>query len=311
MHARSRAARSRAAATLAAFALTGTALAVEVDGTLTFPHGFVPAMMVYARDLDSAKLHSVSTRESQISFKLELPPGRYVFFAEPSQAGAPEIYGAYTENVLCKARKATDPCDDHTLVVYTAGTKSAAPAISDWAIPDAQAEEFDKVLGTRPETSPQELGAPHFSEYPVKAGDVDSGAPAAPPALDFSGTSLAAEQQERIQELVKAGASFAGSVAVAELSCGANCVAAVFVDLLNGKVHAPAALAQIVQDLPCRAEESILFRRNSRLFSVTRRHDGGVSTQYFIWKPESSSLVQTAEYQRAEERFCTQAPHEG
>ena len=296
---------------LAAVALAGSAQSAEVEGTLTFPSAFVPAMTVYARDVDSAKLHSVSTRESQVSFKMELPPGRYVFFAEPSQAGAPDVYGAYTQSVLCRARKAGDACADHSLVVYMACAKGPAPVISDWAIPDAQANEFDQLLGNRPEASPQELGAPHFSEYPVKATHAGDGAPAVPPALDFSSSGLAADKQERIQELVKAGANFAGHVVIAQLPCNGNCVDAVLVDLRTGKVLAPAALAQIIQDLPCRGDESVLFRYNSRLLSVTRWREGNISTQYFVWKPDNASLVQTAEYQRAAERFCTQPLHDG
>ena len=83
-------------AVIVALAVAAPAFAAEVEGTLTFPSGFVPAMTVYAREVESTKLHSVSTRDAQKSFKLDLAPGRYVFFAEPSQAGAPDIYGAYT-----------------------------------------------------------------------------------------------------------------------------------------------------------------------------------------------------------------------
>jgi hypothetical protein len=304
-----------AAAALGATTFAGRANSAVVEGSLTFPSAFIPAMTVYARDVDSSKLHSVSTNESQASFKIDLPAGRYVFFAEPRQAGAPDIYGAFTQAAVCKARIATDPCEDHSLIVYTVGAKSAAPMISDWMIPDELADEFDQLLGNRPETSPQELGAPHFSEYPVAGGGVAAGAagaglpaagqPAAPPILDFSGSSLSADKQERIQETVKAGPNFAGNMVIAQLPCGANCVDPIVVDLRTGKVQSPPALGQIIQDLPCRGDESILFRRNSRLLSVTRRRDAGITTQYFIWKPENSTFIQTAEYQRAPERFCT------
>jgi len=294
-----------AAAILGAIAPAGRACAAAVEGSLTFPSAFIPAMTVYARDADSSKLHSVSTNESQTSFKFDLPAGRYVFFAEPRQAGAPQIYGAFTQAAVCQARKSSDPCADHSLILYTVGAKSPAPTISDWMIPDEMADEFDVLLGNRQETNPQELGAPHFSEYPAQGGAGRTGPPPAPPALDFSGGSIPADKQERLQEAAKAGPNFAGNLRIAALPCGASCVDAFVVDLRTGKVQLPPALGQVIQDLPCRGEESILFRRNSRLLSVTRRRDAGITTQYFIWKAENSAFIQTAEYQRSAERFCT------
>ena len=272
-----------------------------VEGSLTFPSDFVPAMNVYAREVDSVRLHLVSTTESQVSFKMDLPAGRYIFFAEPSQPGAPEIYGAYTQSAVCKAHKITDRCDDHSPIVYVVGAKSAAPVISDWTIPDALANEFDQLLGNRQEQGPQELGAPHFSEYPAPRGAELT----AIQSLDFSGSGIAAEKQERIQEIAKSGANFAGSLALVRVPCGEYCSDAVLVDLRSGKVQAPPALAQLSHDLPCRGDESLRFRRNSRLMSITRRRDANVTTQYFVWKPENSSLLQTAEYQRSAERFCS------
>ena len=291
----------------AATALAGLAPAAAVDGTLTFPSAFVPALTVYARNLDTSKLHSVSTRESQTAFRIDLPPGRYVFFAEPSEPGAPEIYGAYTQSVLCTARNGTDACADHGLVVYSTGSTAATPAIGDWTIPDNLADEFDRLLGNRSELNTQELGAPHFSEYPVPT--LDSAQPAA--AVDFSTSGLAAEQQERVQEIAKTGANFAGNLVLAAIPCGANCVDAVILDLHTGKAQLPPAFTRIVQDLPCRSDESILFRRNSRLLSITRKRDARIVTQYFVWKPDTASLNQTAEYQRTVERFCSLPAHEG
>jgi hypothetical protein len=56
--------------------------------------------------------------------------------------------------------------------------------------------------------------------------------------------------------------------------------------------------------LPCRSDEALRFRRDSRLLSITRKRDTVIVTQYFVWKPETATLAQTAEYQRAPERFC-------
>ncbi len=284
--------------------LVGRAHAATVEGTLTFPSGFVPAMTVYAREVDGTRLHSVATHESQTTFKLELPPGRYTFFAEPSQAGAPQVYGAFTQSVLCKAHDAQGVCEDHTLVVVGVGNAAdaaaAGPVIGDWAVPDILADELDHLLGNRTNPSVQELGAPRFSEYPSAHAELP-----APAALDFSPSNLPAEKQAHVREAMPAAPDFAGTLAITRLPCGNACADVLLIDWRNGRVLAPPQLAQITQDLPCRGDETILFRRDSRLLSVTRRRNGGIATQYFVWKADASALVQTAEYQRSIERYCS------
>ncbi len=294
---------------ISSLALSCGTHASSVEGSLSFPSGFVPAMTVYARDADSSRLHSVATHESQATFKLELPPGHYTFFAEPSQAGAPQLYGAYTQAVICKARATQEACEDHSLVIVTVGSAdvnagaSAAPAIGDWAIPDELADEFDHLLGNRTNPSVQELGAPRFSEYPAAHAE-----PPAPAILDFSAGNLPPDKQAQVREANPTAPDFAGTLAVAKLPCGDACVDGVLIDWRNGKVQAPPALAQVAQDLPCRGDEAILFRRDSRLLSVTRKRNGGIATQYFVWKPDASVLIQTAEYQRSTERYCSLQP---
>ena len=283
--------------------------AANVEGSLTFPSGFVPAMIVYAREVDSSRLHSVATHEAQITFKMDLPPGRYTFFAEPSQAGAPQLYGAYTQSVVCRARDAPDTCEDHALVVVNVGTadanasETAAPAIGDWSIPDALADDLDHLLGNRTNPSVQELGAPRFSEYQSAHADLQ-----APATLDYSASNLPPDKQAHVREVMPAAPDFAGTLAVARLPCGNACTDVVLIDWRNGKVQALPQLAQIAQDLPCRGDETILFRRDSRLLSVTRKRNGGIATQYFVWRPGASALIQTAEYQRSIERFCSLQP---
>ncbi len=296
------------AALLAAAALAAPAGAATVEGTLSFPGGFLPAMNVYARELDGTHLHTVATRESQAAFKLDLPPGRYTFFAEPSQAGAPQIYGAYTQAAACRLHDAQGPCDDHALVIVTVGAAGpvagenheapSAPLIADWPVPDDLAAEFDQLLGHRTEPSVQELGAPRFSEYPAHA-DV-----ATQPVLDYTALH-SPERQQHLREALPVAPAFAGDVAVAQLACGAACVDVILIDWKTGKVQAPEALAQVPRNLPCRGDETLLFRRDSRLLSLSRQRDADVVTQYFLWKPDGVSLVQTAEYRRPVERFCS------
>lgn len=285
-------------------AMVTPARATSVEGTLRAPGSFVPAMTVYAREVDRGHLQSITTREGQQAFRLDLPPGRYTFFAEPSQAGAPQLYGAFTEAATCRARDAGAPCEDHALIVVgiagAAAHESAHILIADWALPDELSEEIDHVLGHRTAPSPQELGAPRFSEYPVAGSEG-----AAAVRLDLSDVHVDTAGEARLRDALSRPSNFAGDVAVVEIACGPDCVDVMLIERNSGRVQAPEALAQLSRDLPCRGDESILYRRDSRLLSVTHRQNAGILTQYFLWNPRTAALVPTAEYQRSVERFCS------
>ena len=62
--------------------------------------------------------------------------------------------------------------------------------------------------------------------------------------------------------------------------------------------------AEIQGTLPCRSEEAILFRRDSRLLSITRVRGAGMVTQYYVWNPKNAVLVQNGEIQRTSQTFC-------
>jgi hypothetical protein len=80
------------------------------------------------------------------------------------------------------------------------------------------------------------------------------------------------------------------------------------IDWRSGKVVDPAILRTIDETLPCRGDEAVLFRRDSRLLSVTRAQGGGIVTAYYLWKPENAALVFTTEYRRSERQFCAVPP---
>ena len=108
-------------------------------------------------------------------FKLELPPGRYTFFAEPSQAGAPAtVRRLHAVGAGAQTHAAQEPCEDHALVVVDLGSADTAVAACDRVRSSATgpsrttlADELDHLLGNRTNPSVQELGAPRFSEYPA------------------------------------------------------------------------------------------------------------------------------------------------
>ena len=59
--------------------------------------------------------------------------------------------------------------------------------------------------------------------------------------------------------------------------------------------------------LPCRPEEALLVRRDSRLLSISRVRGTAVITQYYLWNQKNAALVQNVEYQRPAQTFCAVA----
>jgi hypothetical protein len=81
----------------------------------------------------------------------------------------------------------------------------------------------------------------------------------------------------------------------------------VLVDWRDGRVLEPASLAAIEGPLPCRTQEALIVRRDSRLMSISRTRAGSVVTQYYVWNQRNAVLVQNNEYQRNLRTFCAVA----
>lgn len=294
-----------AAATLSPCA---DALAGAIEGTVTFPSQLVPSMTLYASDLDTAQVHTVQLSRGQTNFTLEVPAGRYFVFLAPNEPGAPNIYGAYTQYSLCASREADGKCGDHALipVAITAKAPRSAVTVDDWYLTDDIAAQIDRIRGIASgdgaEFDSEPLSAPRFSEYPSASFD----APAAL-KIEFGGSELSAEDREFVQQALVSGPNFAGHVTAALLSCGVACSRLVLVDWQTGQAQEPAPQgvpAEIQGTLPCRSEEAILFRRDSRLLSITRVRGAGMVTQYYVWNPKNAMLVQNGEIQRTSQTFC-------
>ncbi len=106
-----------------------------ISGTLGYPAGSQPAMVVYAIRMDTNELHSYSVRarENQGSFTIVgVPPGVYTVVAylesDPARAGA------YSEFVLC-GLAAT--CSNHSLVSITVRATETVQGVRvlDWYAP--------------------------------------------------------------------------------------------------------------------------------------------------------------------------------
>ncbi len=297
---------------LAAVASLGScagAGAGEIEGAVTFPTELVPSMTVFASDLDAPKIHSVQLIRGQANFTVNVPPGRYLVFTAPNEPGAPNVYGAYTQYSLC-APHDTGRCEDHTLVpvTITARAPRAAVTIDDWYLSDEVAGQMDRIRGVAADTDPESLSAPRFSEYPSAAFDDD-----ARPKLDSGASELSEGDVEVVQRALSGGPNFAGHVTVALTRCGLTCGRLILVDWHGGAEQELAlqgpqgASAETEGTLPCRADEALLFRRDSRLLSVTRARGAAVVTQYYVWNQRSAGLVQSGEYQRTSQTFCAVA----
>jgi hypothetical protein len=288
-------------AAIALPALGVTAVAGSIEGAVTFPSQLVPSMTAYAYDLDTSRIRSVQIAEGRANFRLEAPPGRYQVFLAPNEPGAPNIYGAYTQYSLCLEHETEANCTDHTLVTVTLNSKGsrAAVKIDDWYLTDDIADQIDHIRGIATNANTEPLSAPRFSEYPVSRVDVP-----AVPAIDFGDSSLPPEERASVQQALAGGPNFAGHVTAALTRCGAACAHVVLVDWRNGTVHEPPSLAQIQGTLPCRADDALVFRRDSRLLSITRVRGAAVVTQFYVWNPTDASLMLNSEYELTAANFC-------
>jgi hypothetical protein len=296
-------------AAVASLALSAVAAAGTIDGIVTFPSEHVPSMTVYASDLETSRVHSVQLARGQANFTVEVPAGRYLVFLAPNEPGAPNVYGAYTEYSLCTPHDVDGKCEDHSLVpvVISARTPHGTVAIDDWYLSDDVAGQIDRIRGAAASFYSEPLSAPRFSEYPSASFDIS-----AAPKIDLGGGELSEENRALVQQSLASGPNFAGYVTVTLTRCGPACSRLVLVDWRSGTVQEPSSQhppGDIQGILPCRTEEALLARRDSRLLSVTRTRGAAVLTQYYVWNPKNAALVLCAEYQRSSQAFCSVAAH--
>jgi hypothetical protein len=295
----------------AAASLSGAgACAGTIEGSISFPSQFVPPLTVYAAEIDTARIHAKPLPRGRANFALEVPPGRYLVFLVPNETGAPRIYGAHTQYGRC-APQSEGQCEDHALLTVTVSSKAAHPAVSidDWYLTDAVSEQIDRILagaaaGGRPRLESEPMSAPRFSEYPSAPFDA-----AAPPKIDFDGTGLSGADRELVQRAVSNGPNFAGHVTAALTPCGAACVRLVLLDSDTGTIRGlpQDPQSEIRGALPCRTDEAVLFRRDSRLLSISRARGASVVTQYFVWNQKNAALAPNIEYRRTAPAFCAVA----
>ncbi|MDE2306624.1 MAG: hypothetical protein KGL34_13770 [Gammaproteobacteria bacterium] len=292
-----------------AFALSSAAAAqaAVIDGRIGFPGDDAPPVTVYVYSLDAARLRNAAIQASRRDFRIEVPAGRYLVFAAPSDPGAPDVYGAYTQCDSVAAKPLTTPCADHSLrtVVIGPGARRATVTIDDWSLSDADADALDRIRGIAATPGPEPRGAPHFSEYPVAADPSPEAARARP---RLGALHLSPADRRRARDVLAAGANFAGGLTVLVAHCGSHCLRVLLIDSGKAEIVEPPELGAIDDSLPCRTAEAVLFRRDSRLLSVTRWRDGVIVTQYFVWEPRARALTLLAAYPRKPAQYCAIDP---
>jgi hypothetical protein len=294
---------------LASLGACAGACAGTISGTVAFPSQVVPSMTVYASDIDTSRIHTTTLPRGQANFTVEVPPGRYLVFLAPSEPGAPDIFGAYTRYSLCAPHAVEDgTCEDHALIpiAVTAKAPHAAVTIDDWYLTDDIADELDRIRGAGGGRPPKEpLSAPRFSEYPSESYEAG-----APPKIDFGGSELSLEDRELAEAALAGGPNFAGHVTATLTSCGAACGRILLIDWRSGAVQElppPGSRDESQGALPCRTEEALMFRRGSRLLSVTRLLGTAVVTQYYVWNQNGAVPLSGGEYRRPSQAFCAVA----
>jgi hypothetical protein len=288
---------------IGAFAATALSAADGiVEGTVTFPGRTVPAATVYAREIDSGALHETTLRRGQNAFRLELPPGRYWLFMRPNEPGLAELYGAHTRYSACQRQQDAAACEDHTLLpIEVAATgKIAATDIDDWFLEEAQAVELDRILGAPGGDNDAELGRPRFSEYRAPSASLPAGVKLNAGAA----AQRAAELMPQLEAAAASGANFAGTYNLVQVACGDGCRQVALIDLQHGNVYFPELLARLQGALPCRSEDALSFREDSRLLEYTRRDGEAAVTDYLLWDVERAAFTALAQYRRNLARFC-------
>jgi hypothetical protein len=294
----------RALLAVLVLAFASVVRAAPLAGRLGTPTGVLPALTVYAWSLADAHLYSVTTEAGQQGFTLDVPRGRYWLFAAPADPGAPPIYGAYTDFAACGRGGEPRPaeCRSHAPRTVTVGARGQADLeLADWRLDDAVTRELDRILG-RPDgdaVDEAQLAAPKFSEYPAAAW---SGPRAT--ALAVAGDARVGRDHDALAAALASAPNFAGRMVLVRLGCGAGCEEAALVDVASGRVALPAALAPLPASTDCSSRGPLLFRRDSRLLTITGRDHGELVTRYFVWDADSGVLRLVASLSSALDERC-------
>ena len=291
---------------VAAMALAATVKPVltTVEGLIRFPGEARTAAVVHARDVRSGTTTTIHVEAGDPKFVLALTPGHYWLFAQPDDPGAPDLFGAYTQWSRCQGSPQPEnspACETHQLAeVVVERAEVTGIAIDDWYLPADIVRQLDEALRRNPDRPADlELGAPRFSEYPVRVQT-----PAAAFRFDPASHPEGRQWESAVAGVAARGVNFAGHWLVVGASCGDHCMSYALIEWSTGRIFVPDALRTVSGGLPCERAEPVQHRADSRLLTVTQPDDRSVVTHYYVWDEARGSLTEIASYRSSSQRYC-------
>ncbi len=118
------------AATLVAIPVTAQSRSGRIEGSLSYPSSYIPALKVCAKNTRNNSLNCIQTKKNQKQYTMQVPAGTYHVFATVTIAGQKDT-AYYSKAVPCGLRYG---CNDHTPIAVTVRAGQVVRGINpqDW-----------------------------------------------------------------------------------------------------------------------------------------------------------------------------------
>lgn len=102
----------------------------RIEGMLSYPSSYIPALRVCAKNIKNNSQRCIQTNKNQKQYKIEVPAGTYQVFATVTIAGETDT-AYYSRAVPCGLRYG---CNDHTPIPVTVKSGQVVRGINpqDW-----------------------------------------------------------------------------------------------------------------------------------------------------------------------------------
>lgn len=102
----------------------------RIEGTLSYPSDYIPALRVCAKNIKNNSQRCIQTQKNQKPYKIEIPPGTYHVYASVTIAGQTDT-AYYSRAVTCGLRY---ECKDHRPIPVTVKSGQVVRGINpqDW-----------------------------------------------------------------------------------------------------------------------------------------------------------------------------------
>ena len=116
--------------TLLAIPVTAQTRSGRIEGALSYPSSYIPALRVCAKNIRNDSQHCTQTKKNQKQYKIQVPAGNYHVFATATIAGEKET-AYYSRAVTCGLRYG---CNDHSPISVTVKSGQVVKGINpqDW-----------------------------------------------------------------------------------------------------------------------------------------------------------------------------------